>query len=93
MNITKIDLKELSQTIDCLFKELSIKPTTSIDYHDWLFVVGKIRSTFHSRLTINYHVMANNKSKLKCIEKLCKTYKEIKSFLITVIVATAEEGS
>jgi hypothetical protein len=93
MVITKIDLNELSQTIDCLFKELSTKPTTSIDYHDWLFVAGKIRHTIHGRSVTSYHVVANNKVKPKCIEKRVETYKEIKMFLMTVVIIEAEEGS
>jgi hypothetical protein len=93
MVITKIDLKELSQTINYLVNQLSMRPTASIDYHDWLFVVGKIRNSYNGRVIVNYHIVARNKVKYRCVEKLVETHKEIKEFLTTVVIIEAEEGS
>ncbi len=92
MVITQIDLNELSQVISYLVQELSVKPTVSIDYYDWLFVIGKIRNSHHGKSIVNYHIVARNKTNLKCIEKLVETHKEIRAFIVTVVITTAEEG-
>lgn len=93
MIATKIDLKELSQVIAILIKDLSTKPTASADYNDWLFVIGKIRNSCHGRITTSYHVVAHNKVTHQFIEKRAETYQAIKEFLITTVIVETNEGS